>query len=87
MLERRLGNQKNHKIETTAARESRGSMYCKRHTLSYNIQIEVKLILDQTSLEDESNHINYRPIGRDKGVMIFRNRLLVNLLYLDQYVI
>ena len=37
-------------------------MYYKGYILSHKVQFEVKLILDETWLDDESNHIKYRPL-------------------------
>ena len=37
-------------------------MYCKENISSYKTKLGVKPILEETWLEDESNHIKYRPI-------------------------
>ena len=37
-------------------------MYYEKYILSYKTQPEVKQILEETWLEDESNHIKYRAL-------------------------
>ena len=59
MLKNRLEDQDSHKIEKLLKEKPRSHLYNKGYILIYRIQIWVKLILDETWLKDESNHINY----------------------------
>ena len=61
MLRNKVENQDSTK-QKTAARKPKDSMYYERHISSYKIQFEVKLILDETWLEDNPTIYNIGPL-------------------------
>ena len=56
-------DQEKPKIEK-AVRETLGHrLYGGVYNSTYGTQIQVKLILDETRLQEKSNHVNYKTIG------------------------